>query len=63
MCETIRSLRIYSTKREWNARSRNQQQKNAQWGEWQFIRDEKLLEHASGYRVDFKQMNTLRGHA
>lgn len=37
------------------------QQMKERWGNWQFIREDKLLEHASGYRVDFKHMNTCAG--
>ena len=33
----------------------------SRWGNWTFIREEELLEHESGYCVDFKGMNTCAG--
>jgi hypothetical protein len=37
------------------------QQNEGHWGNWRFLPKEKLLQHASGYRVDFKRMDTCAG--
>lgn len=31
------------------------------WGEWRLVEDDSLLQHDTGYRVDFKQMGTAAG--